>query len=127
VTGLGGLDRVHRQGANGVGESALRRHEISQGSAGGGIRLADGLVPIVALHRGVNLAPTCGHSSICYAMATMSNTPLEEAMDRAERALIRIERAVERGTMPSSQDDHLREKVAGALAELDDIIREAGR
>ena len=48
-------------------------------------------------------------------------------MDRAERALIRIERAVERGTMPSSQDDHLREKVAGALAELDVIIREAGR
>jgi hypothetical protein len=57
----------------------------------------------------------------------MSNTPLEEAMDRAERALIRIERAVERGTMDGGRDDHLREKVAGALAELDDIIREAGR
>jgi hypothetical protein len=57
----------------------------------------------------------------------MSNTPLEEAMDRAERALIRIEHAVERGAMPSGRDDGLREKVAGALAELDDIIREAGR
>jgi hypothetical protein len=57
----------------------------------------------------------------------MSNTPLEEAMDRAERALIRIERAVERGTMHEGRDDGLREKVAGALAELDDIIREAGR
>jgi hypothetical protein len=57
----------------------------------------------------------------------MSNTPLEEAMDRAERALIRIERAVERDAMPPGRDDGLREKVAGALAELDDIIREAGR
>jgi hypothetical protein len=60
-------------------------------------------------------------------MATMSNTPLEEAMDRAERALIRIERAVERGTMHEGRDEDLREKVVGALAELDDIIREAGR
>jgi len=57
----------------------------------------------------------------------MSNTPLEEAMDRAERALIRIERAVDRGTMHRSRDDGLRDKIVGALAELDDIIREAGR
>jgi hypothetical protein len=57
----------------------------------------------------------------------MSNTPLEEAMDRAERALIRIERAVERGTMHEGRDEGLREKIVGALAELDDIIRVAGR
>jgi hypothetical protein len=57
----------------------------------------------------------------------MSNTPLEQVMDRAERALIRIERAVERGAMHETPDDGLREKVAGALAELDEIIREAGR
>jgi hypothetical protein len=57
----------------------------------------------------------------------MSNTSLEEAMDRAERALVRIERAVERGTMSEGQDEGLRSKIAGALAELDDIIREAGR
>ena len=54
----------------------------------------------------------------------MSNTALEEAMDRAERALLRIERAVERGTM-DSKDEDLRAKVADALAELDVIIREA--
>ena len=48
-------------------------------------------------------------------------------MDRAERALMRIERAVERGAMHTGQDERLRRKVAGALAELDDIIREAGR
>jgi hypothetical protein len=57
----------------------------------------------------------------------MSNTPLEEAMDRAERALIRIERAVERGTMHEGRDEGLREKIVGALAALDDIIRVAGR
>ncbi len=56
----------------------------------------------------------------------MSNTPLEEAMDRAERALLRIERAVERGAMDGSKDQALRANVADALAELDMIIREAG-
>jgi hypothetical protein len=45
----------------------------------------------------------------------LSNTALEEAMDRAERALLRVERAVERGAMHSGKDDGLREKVAGAL------------
>ena len=48
-------------------------------------------------------------------------------MDRAERALLRIERAIERGSMPGDGDAGLRSKVAEALAELDDIIREAGR
>ena len=46
-------------------------------------------------------------------------------MDRAERALIRIERAVERGAMDDNKDHALRAKVADALAELDIIIREA--
>jgi hypothetical protein len=55
----------------------------------------------------------------------MSNTPLEEAMDRAERALIRIERAIEREPMHEGKDHALRARVADALAELDIIIREA--
>ena len=46
-------------------------------------------------------------------------------MDRAERALLRIERAVERGAMHEERDDRLRAKVAEALGELDAIIREA--
>lgn len=46
-------------------------------------------------------------------------------MDRAERALLRIERAIERGTMHDSHDGALRAKVADVLAELDVIIREA--
>ena len=55
----------------------------------------------------------------------MTTTSLEEAMDRAERALLRIERAVERGAMHDERDDQLRTRVAEALGELDAIIREA--
>ena len=56
----------------------------------------------------------------------MSSKPFEEAVDRVERALLRIERAVERGAMnrDSGTDDRLRERVAEALGELDQIIRE---
>ena len=57
----------------------------------------------------------------------MDAKPLENALDRAERALLRIERAVERGALNSGRDDALRSKVAGVLTELDELIREAGR
>ena len=56
----------------------------------------------------------------------MSTRPLEEAVDRAERALLRIDRAIERGAMNDSRDDKLRANVANAIAELDSIIRDAG-
>ena len=48
-------------------------------------------------------------------------------MDRAERALLRIERAIERGAMHDGRDDKLRANVANAIAELDSIIRDAGK
>ena len=57
----------------------------------------------------------------------MSTRPLEEAVDRAERALLRIERAIERGAMHEGRDDKLRANVANAIAELDSIIRDAGK
>jgi hypothetical protein len=59
----------------------------------------------------------------------MSSKPLEEAVDRVERALLRIERAVERGAMNQGggRDERLRARVTEALGELDTIIREAGR
>ena len=63
----------------------------------------------------------------------MSSKPLEEAVDRVERALLRIERAVERGAMDQGRasgqgpDENLRARVAEALGELDQIIREAER
>ena len=47
-------------------------------------------------------------------------------MERAERALLRIERAIERGTMHPGRDEQLRAKVAEALGELDAIIQDAG-
>ena len=48
-------------------------------------------------------------------------------MDRAERALLRVERAVERETMNEGRDEKLRARVAEALGELDAIISEADR
>ncbi|MGI8932203.1 MAG: hypothetical protein ACR2FK_07485 [Sphingomicrobium sp.] len=57
----------------------------------------------------------------------MDTAPLEQAMERAERALLRIERSVERGTMHRGRDDALRGKVTDVVAELDALIREVGR
>ncbi len=57
----------------------------------------------------------------------MDAKPLENALDRAERALLRIERAMDRGALDQGRDDTLRSKVAGVLTELDELIREAGR
>lgn len=56
----------------------------------------------------------------------MSSNALDQAFDRAERALLRIERSVERGAMHRGRDDALRGKVASVVAELDDLIRAAG-
>ncbi|MGH6705424.1 MAG: hypothetical protein ACREB1_01280 [Sphingomicrobium sp.] len=57
----------------------------------------------------------------------MDLKPLENAMDRAERALLRIERSVERGASSGGRDEALRSKVGAVLTELDELIREAGR
>ena len=60
----------------------------------------------------------------------MSSKPFEEAVERVERALVRIERAVDRGalhqpgTSEQGRDEQLRAKVAAALGELDELIRE---
>jgi len=56
----------------------------------------------------------------------MDAKPLENALDRAEQALMRIERAVERGALRGTKDEALRSRVAGVLSELDELIREAG-
>ena len=55
----------------------------------------------------------------------MDDNGLSEALDRAERALKRIEYALaDRGATPRA-DDELRAKVREAVAELDQLIREA--
>jgi hypothetical protein len=55
----------------------------------------------------------------------MNHSPLDQAFERAERALLRIERSVERGAMHRGRDDALRGKVASVVAELDELIRTA--
>ena len=64
----------------------------------------------------------------------MSSKPFEQAVDRVEGALLRIERAIERGAVNREgssenpgRDEALRAKVAQALGELDQIISEAER
>ena len=56
----------------------------------------------------------------------MTTSSLEAALDRTERALLRIERAATQRPAAAPRDDALRAKVAGIVAELDEIIREAG-
>jgi len=56
----------------------------------------------------------------------MDDGGLAQALDRAERALSRIERALENRPQ-SGRDEELRLKVREAVAELDELIRTAGR
>jgi len=55
----------------------------------------------------------------------MDDGGLSAALDRAERALGRIERALADRKQSSSGDETLRAKVREAVAELDQLIREA--
>ena len=57
----------------------------------------------------------------------MDDGGLSAALDRAERAVARIERALSERTPVSGRDDQLRAKVREAVAELDQLIREASR
>jgi hypothetical protein len=55
----------------------------------------------------------------------MDDGALAQALERADRALARIERAL--ATQPkSARDEQLRSKVREAVAELDQLIRTAG-
>ena len=55
----------------------------------------------------------------------MDESRLTSAMDRAERALARIERAVPQVSRTGRKDEELRTRVREAVAELDQIIRTA--
>ena len=55
----------------------------------------------------------------------MDEGRLTSALDRAERALARIERSVSQVGSANGKDEALREKVREAVAELDQIIRMA--
>ena len=55
----------------------------------------------------------------------MDEGGLTAALDRAERALARIETAIADRKPTSGRDDELRAKVREAVAELDQLIRSA--
>jgi hypothetical protein len=55
----------------------------------------------------------------------MDDAPLSAALNRAERALQRVERALAERPAASGRDEELRAKVREAVAELDQLIREA--
>ena len=56
----------------------------------------------------------------------MDQSSLSSALDRAEQALDRIERAVTAAQGARRRDDALRGKVQGVVAQLDEMIRTAG-
>jgi hypothetical protein len=56
----------------------------------------------------------------------MDDAPLATALDRAERALERIRRALAAQQPPAAgRDEELRAKVREVVEELDELIREA--
>jgi hypothetical protein len=55
----------------------------------------------------------------------MDDGGLPSALDRAERALQRVERALGGRQQPAARDDELRAKVREVVEELDELIREA--
>jgi hypothetical protein len=57
----------------------------------------------------------------------MDEGGLSTALERAESALARIERALAQRQPASGRDDALRAKVRDAISELDQLIRQAGR
>ena len=57
----------------------------------------------------------------------MDDGGLSAALDRAERALARVEQALANRKPAAGQDDELRARVREAVAELDQLIRDASR
>jgi len=55
----------------------------------------------------------------------MDDGGLNAALDRAEQALGRIERALANRPQTDGRDDQLRARVREAVAELDQLIRES--
>ena len=56
----------------------------------------------------------------------MTVSSLDEALERAECALLRIERSASAPAAPDARDSALRQKVAEVVSELDQLIRSAG-
>ncbi len=55
----------------------------------------------------------------------MDDGELSSALDRADRALLRIEQALANRQLPAGRDEELRARVREVVEELDELIREA--
>ena len=55
----------------------------------------------------------------------MDESGLSSALERADRALQRIERALAGRQSSANRDEHLRARVREVVEELDELIREA--
>src|SRR5204863_2828869 len=124
MSAVGGLDCVHRESANGVGEAAVGR---LHGSPSLGVaRPPDSSAvrprPLSGERSRVN---ACGLTALCVTDCTMDDASLATALDRAERALERVERALADRQPAPGRDEELRARVREAVAELDQPIREA--
>ena len=122
-----GLDRVHREGANGVGEAAVGRlHDAPLAGFGSPGSPDDVAAPLAASRervksRGQRLPVVANLRS----GESMDEGDLYAALDRAERALQRIERALAARQPAPPRDEELRAKVREVVEELDELIREA--
>jgi hypothetical protein len=67
----------------------------------------------------------CGAAGDCLPAIFVTDAPLSEALDRADRALQRIERALASRRPAPPRDEQLRAKVREVVEELDELIREA--
>ena len=120
------LDRIHRKGANGIGEAAIGGlHDAPLwGSARPGVRATSGPISRparrVKSHHESLLAITKLRS--CYSM---DDSELSMALERAERAIQRIERAISNRQSSGGRDQELRERVREVVEELDELIRQA--
>jgi len=73
---------------------------------------------------GVN---ACPRGASCVARIAMDDSGLLAALERAERAIGRIERSLAARThQVQGREQELRSKVREAVAELDQLIRSAG-
>lgn len=64
---------------------------------------------------------------MCIGKMMMDHGGVSAALDRAGRALDRIERALASRDLKGGRDEVLRAKVRDAVAELDVLIQEASR
>jgi len=77
--------------------------------------------PLVGDECSVNACGSVGH---CVVQSSMDDGALSTALERAERALERIDRALADRRPTEGRDEELRAKVREVVEELDELIRE---